>query len=146
MSREEPAAPTLDRESRPDWLLLCLAVGLLVAPAWWRGPEPVPLEHRSGGASAVRLDVNTAPAHHFSLLRGIGERRAHKIIEIRQQRGGFRSFAELRDIPGLPTTWLEDSAPYLSLGGETLAEHLARERVPGPELPTFSPPGRSVDG
>lgn len=62
--------------------------------------------HRSaaGGASAragARVDINTATADELEELPDIGPVLAQRIVEYRQDHGGFRSVDELKDVSGI---------------------------------------------
>lgn len=60
------------------------------------GPGP------SGGAVAGGLlNLNTATAAELEALPGVGPVLAGRIVEYRDQHGGFRTVDELRDVPGI---------------------------------------------
>lgn len=54
-----------------------------------------------GAAPAVPLNLNTATAEQLDTLDGVGPATAQKILAYRQQHGGFRSVAELGQVPGI---------------------------------------------
>ena len=47
------------------------------------------------------INVNTADVNELTRLPGIGEKTAEKIIELRTQRGKFKSLNELMDVKGI---------------------------------------------
>ncbi len=67
----------------------------------------------TGDTPVMRLDINTADEASFETLPGIGPTRAAAIVEYRKQHGGFRSIAELKNVPGIgPKTW-DKIQPYV---------------------------------
>ena len=65
------------------------------------------------------VNVNTASAEELSLLPGVGPARAKKIIELRQQRGGFKRVEDLLEVKGIGEASLAKLRPYVALQGET---------------------------
>jgi competence protein ComEA len=62
-----------------------------------------------GGSSAgAPLSLNTATADQLDTLPGIGPVTAQKIVEYRQQHGGFASVADLDAIPGIGPARLQN--------------------------------------
>lgn len=66
---------------------------------------PVGAAGRGGGAGVAPagppLNLNTATPEQLDQLDGIGPTMARKIVLYRQQHGGFRSVAELDQVPGI---------------------------------------------
>jgi len=52
-------------------------------------------------ALILTLNINTATARQLEALPGIGPVLARRIIQFREQRGGFRRLEELLAIPGI---------------------------------------------
>ena len=57
--------------------------------------------HDQRGASAAALDLNHASEHDIAEIDMIGKKLAHAIVEARGQSGGFGSWDDLRQVPGL---------------------------------------------
>ena len=65
------------------------------------------------------VNVNTASAEELSLLPGVGPSRARAIIELRQQRGGFKRVEDLLEVKGIGESSLAKLKPYLALEGKS---------------------------
>ncbi len=51
--------------------------------------------------SAFALDINTASQEEFVKVKGIGEKKAEKIIAYRDKHGKFSSVDELKNVKGI---------------------------------------------
>jgi len=51
--------------------------------------------------SAFALDINTASAEEFVKVKGIGEKKAERIIAYRDEHGKFSSIDELKNVKGI---------------------------------------------
>jgi competence protein ComEA len=67
------------------------------------------------------VNVNTASVEELQLLPGVGERRAEQIVEMRKERGGFKSVDELTDVTGIGDSMLERMRDHVTLSGKTTA-------------------------
>ena len=56
---------------------------------------------RSATDTAGKTDINLATAEDLRRADGIGSALAQRIIEKREERGGFRFLEELMDVPGI---------------------------------------------
>ncbi|GMV11773.1 MAG TPA: Tex family protein [Gemmatimonadaceae bacterium] len=65
----------------------------------------------------VGVEVNTASAALLAYVSGIGPSLAQSIVALRDQRGGLRSRAELRDVPRLGAKAFEQAAGFLRVRG-----------------------------
>ena len=65
--------------------------------------------------------MNTATAEELQLLPGIGAARADALIELRKQRGGFKSLEQLKEVKGIGDASLERLRPYVRFQGKTTA-------------------------
>ncbi|MCX5673778.1 MAG: helix-hairpin-helix domain-containing protein [Planctomycetota bacterium] len=102
-----------------QWVLVLLAVGLAAGIAYrvidyWRvGREEMEIVSPDGGPS-WRINVNAADWVTLSMVPGLGEKTARKIIELRDQRGGrLKSVDEIKDVRGIGEKTLEKLRPYL---------------------------------
>jgi len=68
------------------------------APAEGSGPAGAAA---AGGAPGPPISLNNATAEQLDTLDGVGPATAHKIIAWRTQHGGFRSVADLGQVPGI---------------------------------------------
>lgn len=99
--------------------LALLALGTVLA-----GALAAPVAHAAtgdaktpGAASAASpVNVNTATLDELTALPGIGEKRAEAILEMRKQKGGFKSVDELTEVKGIGPANLEKLRPYLRAG------------------------------
>jgi competence ComEA-like helix-hairpin-helix protein len=81
----------------------------------------------AGGQAAAPcfvVDINTASWPELAVLPGIGETLAQRIVEVRLQRGGYRSHEELLQVRGI--------GPKKFAGMQPLLAPLAAEQVPQP--------------
>jgi competence protein ComEA len=63
----------------------------------------------------IQLPLNMVSARELEDLPGIGPVIARRIIEYRQQRGGFGSLNELKEIKGIGDKLYERILPHLKL-------------------------------
>ena len=116
----EPS-PLVARAEQVVLVILALAV---VAGVAWRladyyrlGADPLEVIPPLEGPN-FRVNVNQADWVTLSLVPGVGEKRAKRIVEVRQERGGkFNSLDDLKDVSGIGPKMLEKFKPYLALGG-----------------------------
>ena len=79
----------------------------IVVPSRARGGAPAPASVPAGGAAASGaapgppISLNSATAEQLDTLDGVGPATAQKIIAWRTQHGGFRSVADLGQVPGI---------------------------------------------
>ena len=62
------------------------------------------------------VDINTADKETLMTLSGIGETFAEKIIEYREENGGFKAVQELTNIRGIGRTLVEKNRDILTAG------------------------------
>ncbi len=65
-------------------------------------------------ALGIPLDINRASASDLSLVPGIGDHTAARIIEMRGEKGNFSSLAELTAVPGIKGKRLEKIKAFLT--------------------------------
>ena len=62
------------------------------------------------------VNINTADMETLMSLNGIGESFAERIIEYREQNGGFKTIQELTNIRGIGQTLVEKNRDLLTIG------------------------------
>jgi competence protein ComEA len=67
------------------------------------------------GAPGAPLNLNTATPEQLDQLDGVGPATAQKIVAYRQSHGGFRSIAELDQVPGIGPKRLAALKPLLTV-------------------------------
>lgn len=84
------------------------------------GPYSVSLQSSSETATrsigvSETININTADEAELDKLPGVGPATAKKIIEYRQQTGGFKSVEELVNVKGIGSKKLEQMRPYITV-------------------------------
>lgn len=69
--------------------------------------DGIMLEPENEVDKSVRVNINTASAHHLQRINGIGEVTAAAVIEYREQHGGFKNVDELVNVKGIGNVTLE---------------------------------------
>ena len=80
-------------------ILLMILFILLIGLNFIKSNETPALFHQP--KDFFRIDLNQATWQELDLLTGIGPTRAKKIIEYRQESGGFNDLEELNNIKGI---------------------------------------------
>jgi competence protein ComEA len=65
------------------------------------GSSSTPNGFATTGASPAPISLSTASQAEFETLDGIGPALAQRIIEFRDQHGGFQSIEQLREVSGI---------------------------------------------
>jgi competence protein ComEA len=123
---DAPITPPTRRQAliaRGEQLVLVLLALALVggvayrAADYWRvGADPLEVVPPPDGPT-FHINVNAADWPLLSLVPGLGEKTAKKVIELRSRRkGGFKSVDELKDVNGIGAKTLEKIRPYLYIG------------------------------
>lgn len=73
------------------------------------GTEPI--QHENG------LDLNTATLQQLTLLPGIGETLAQRILDYRAEHNGFTTVEELKQVSGIGDKKYAEILPYVKVGG-----------------------------
>jgi|SRR5215207_3225376 len=68
-----------------------------------------------GGAAQPPVSLNSATAEQLDTLDGVGPATAQKILQWRQQNGGFRSIDDLAEVPGIGPKRLAALRPRVQL-------------------------------
>jgi competence protein ComEA len=75
---------------------------------------------RSSALDGV-VNINTASSEELQLLPGVGKVRADAIVARRQEKGGFKSVDDLKEVKGIGDSMLDRMRPHVSLKGKTTA-------------------------
>ena len=67
----------------------------------FNGPQKTGLHPRMAPFFFQPIPINTADVETLTTISGIGPKLAHRIVELREQRGGFRKPKELLDVSGI---------------------------------------------
>lgn len=68
---------------------------------------------QQGSQSAPEVDLNNADLNQLQQLDGVGEKKAEKIIQYREQNGSFKSVDDLKNVSGFGDKTLERLKPQL---------------------------------
>jgi competence protein ComEA len=90
---------------------LAIGVGLLLR-GYPRG-RLIDIDRAEPGTIEFRVDVNRADWTELSLLPGVGETLARRIVQSRETDGPFRRHEDLRRVKGIGARTLESLEPYL---------------------------------
>jgi competence protein ComEA len=110
--------PTLLRKSDQVCCagLIVLALGWIAATWVYQGGlrgQLIDIERAERGSLSFQLDINQADWPEWSVLPGIGETLAKRIVQARHQRGPFRRHEDLLHVHGIGPRTLERIRPYL---------------------------------
>ncbi len=64
-----------------------------------------------------KVNINTANKSDLTLLPGIGNTKAKKIIEFREEFGNFTRIEDLIYVDGFSYTTIEELRPFITVGG-----------------------------
>lgn len=101
-----------------EWALVAVATGILVLPGLLGDRRAAPLRHVAGGLEPLAIDVDRAPWHEWTLIPGIGEKRARRIVDFVRTRAPIEDLETLREIRGMPSDWIERARPWLRIGSQ----------------------------
>jgi competence ComEA-like helix-hairpin-helix protein len=103
-------------------VLLLIGISLL-AVTWFRlNGRSVPLieiDRLPARQYDYQLDINQAAWIEWTLLEGIGEKLAQRIVAYRTENGSFATVEDLRKVPGIGPKTLERIRPWLTAGPVT---------------------------
>ena len=99
-------------------------------------------------ASAEQINLNTADAETLQYIPGIGPSKAAKILELRQQTGGFQTFEELLAVSGIGEKMLLKLQQYgaLESGVSELTEEMQQNPIQHNADAAVEPEGDAADG
>lgn len=131
---EAPAPPTPEPvDTGALWLrrtdqlfvatLVVVAIGLMglywVRLKGW-GQTPIEIDRLPARKYDYQLDVNRAPWFEWTLLEGIGEKTAKKIVAFREEHGPFQTIEDVSRVPGIgPKTW-DQIRPWLVVSDQPI--------------------------
>jgi competence protein ComEA len=99
--------------------LAVLALGMALAGALGApSASAAPEKPAAAAATPAAVNVNTATLDELTALPGIGEKRAQAILDMRKEKGGFKSVDELTEVKGIGPANLEKLRPYLRAGAQ----------------------------
>ena len=70
-------------------------------------------------APSGKVNINTATAQQLTVLPGVGEKLAARIVDYRQKAGGFKNVSELMNVQGIGEKNLAKIQAFLTTSGET---------------------------
>ena len=98
-------------------LFVFFAAGLFLGRNLNRAPVRIQQAGQTVSEPTAALNINTATAAELEALPGIGPILARRILEYREENGGFRAVEELTKVDGLGTGTLEDIWDLITVGG-----------------------------
>jgi len=110
-----PGSPIERPEIFVTLLWATLALNLATLP-WLLLTTISPTVSPASTAFRFTTDINSAPASELSLLPGIGQELADRIIIHRTTHGPFRSAEDLTRVPGIGPKKLIEAAPMITCG------------------------------
>jgi competence protein ComEA len=69
-------------------------------------------------APSGKVNINTATAQQLTVLPGVGEKLAARIVDYRQKAGGFKNVSELMNVQGIGEKNLAKIQAFLTTSGE----------------------------
>jgi competence protein ComEA len=117
--------------------LLCLAMAAIAGSWIYRGGlqgRLIDVQQAEPRAIDFQLDINTAPWPEWTLLPGIGETLARRIVASRETEGPFRNHADVIRVPGIGPRTLERIRPYFApLQEAEVMANSNRDKTPPPQ-------------
>ena len=95
-----------------------MALALCAGPAWAEAPQAPAASAASAaqGAAIEPVDLNQASAAQLESLPGVGQVTAERIIEYRQENGGFKKIEELMNVRGIGERSFLRLRPLVTVG------------------------------
>ncbi|NOZ19857.1 MAG: helix-hairpin-helix domain-containing protein [Planctomycetes bacterium] len=97
-------------------LLLCIGIGDIRARR--RAGAPVHVVKGDRARFTYDIDLNSANWAELTLLPGVGEVTAKRIVALREKLGGFTSVEQIKEVRGLGDVRVAEIAKYVTLGTE----------------------------
>jgi len=92
---------------------------------------------------SAKININNASAETLQYIPGIGASKAKSIVELRKQKGGFKSLEELLEVRGIGEKLLESIIKYGTLDGGV--SELTQEMLENPPSKKVSSSTTSLD-
>ena len=110
---------------RLSWSVI-VALALCAGPVWVEAAQDAAV---SAGqpASGELIDLNQASAAQLESLPGVGEVTAARIIEYRQENGGFKKIEELMNVRGIGERSFLRLRPLVTVGTPPKPDARARD-------------------
>ncbi len=117
----------LSNEDKQPWifryrdqitLVFCLTVALVSIGSYlfWTtrvNNQQIEVSRMTRNQAQLQIDINSAPWTELALLPGIGEEKARRIINYRQQQGRITDFNDLMSVEGIGPKTLDSLRPFL---------------------------------
>lgn len=115
---------------KPQWILigitaafLCVLVGVFIGRNMTQSYIPVDNaihtqpEESTGSPqnNDGKIDINTATEQQLTLLPGVGETTAKRIIEYRTEHNGFAAIEDIMNVSGIGEKKFEQMKPYIKV-------------------------------
>ncbi|MDB5390358.1 MAG: hypothetical protein JWM11_6004 [Planctomycetaceae bacterium] len=115
----EPAAFWLRRGDQLFVGVLVLAGLAMLTWTWIRlngqGVPLIEVDRLPSRQYEYQLDINRAEWIEWTLLEGIGEKLAQRIVTFREEHGKFAAIEDLRRVPGIGPKTFERIRPWLTV-------------------------------
>ncbi|MEW6356269.1 MAG: helix-hairpin-helix domain-containing protein [Planctomycetota bacterium] len=93
--------------------LLLISIGIGEIRSRRQAGEPVRLVQGDRAKYTYDIDLNSANWAELTLLPGVGEATAKRIVELREKLGGFTSVEQLKEVRGLGDARVAEIARYV---------------------------------
>ena len=81
-------------------------------------PVVISVPSETSDSQPGKVNINMADISELQTLSGIGEKKAERILQYRQEHGSFKSVEELKEVSGIGDKTFEALADFISVGKE----------------------------